>query len=255
MSNSSGTHDFIVVIPARYQSTRLPGKPLLDIAGKPMLLHVVERARESHASAVYVATDDPRIAHLCEREGVPFCMTSTAHSTGTDRIEEVTRQLGLERSAIVVNVQGDEPLIPPAVINQVAANLANRPNTGICTLYSAIAHEAEFLNPNAVKLVTDNHGNVLYFSRAPIPFPREGASHASLALAKRHIGLYAYRVDVLQKFVSWPVSPLENTEKLEQLRAMSNGIGIHAELCCTPIPAGVDTAEDLAVVRQLLESI
>lgn len=245
--------DFTVVIPARYQSQRLPGKPLLDIAGMPMVLHVVERARQSRARAVYVATDDSRIAEVCRSAGVDVCLTSAQHSTGTDRIEEVTRQLGLPRQAIVVNVQGDEPLIPPAVIDQVAANLAARPDTGICTLYAPLAVEEEFRNPNAVKLVCDLAGKVLYFSRAPIPWPRDGADADSLALAKRHVGLYAYRVDVLQRFVQWPPSALESTEKLEQLRAMEHGVAIHAELCCAPIPAGVDTAEDLAAVRQLLQ--
>jgi len=255
MSEHSMQQDFIVVIPARFQSVRLPGKPLLDIAGKHMVLHVVERARASAASAVYVATDDARIAEACHRAGVQVCMTDANHSTGTDRIEEVTRQLGLARDAIVVNVQGDEPLIPPAVIDQVARNLAARPDSGICTLYAPVASTDEFHNPNAVKLVTDQAGRVLYFSRAPIPWPRDGQTHASLALAKRHIGLYAYRVDVLQQFVQWTPSPLETTEKLEQLRAMENGTGIHAELCCAAIPAGVDTQDDLEAVRQLLESL
>lgn len=253
MSKNLSASEFIVVIPARYQSTRLPGKPLLDIAGKPMLLHVVERARASAASAVYVATDDERIADVCAAADVPVCMTNANHSTGTDRIEEVTRLLKLDSNTIVVNVQGDEPLIPPAVINQVASNLASRQDAGICTLFSSVHSEAEFYNPNAVKLVTDTQGMVLYFSRAPIPFPRDGFSPATLAQARRHIGLYAYRVAVLQQFVSWPLSQLEEQEKLEQLRAMSNGIGIHAELSCAAIPAGVDTAEDLAAVRHLLE--
>lgn len=244
---------FLVVIPARYQSTRLPGKPLLDIAGKPMLLHVVERARQSGASAVYVATDDTRIQSVCEDAGVPVCMTDPLHASGTDRISEVARQLHLADHAIVVNVQGDEPLIPPAVINQVAANLAARPDTGICTLYAPIADIAEFNNPNAVKLVVDAAGRVLYFSRAPIPWPREGATTHTLAQAKRHVGLYAYRVRVLQQFVQWPPSPLEETEKLEQLRAMHHGIELHAAQCCQYIPAGVDTQADLDHVRQLLQ--
>lgn len=244
--------DFVVVVPARYQSQRLPGKPLLDIAGKPMVLHVVERARRSAARAVLVATDDARIAECCHAAGVDVCMTSDQHSTGTDRIEEVTRQLGLGPEAIVVNVQGDEPLIPPAVINQVAANLAARPEMGICTLYSALPSEAEWRNPNAVKLVCAPDGRVLYFSRAPIPWPRDGLDAAALAQAKRHIGLYAYRVEVLQRFVQWPPSPLEQLEKLEQLRAMEHGVGIHAALCCAAVPAGVDTQEDLVAVRRLL---
>lgn len=245
--------NFIVVIPARYQSSRLPGKMLLDIAGTPMLLRVVERARGSKAAAVYVATDDERIRVACTSAGVDVLMTSPAHTSGTDRIAEVAQQLGLGEDAIIVNVQGDEPLIPPAVIDQVAANLAARPEAGICTLYAPVADEAEFRNPNAVKLVTDAEGRVLYFSRAPIPWPRDGLTASSLALAKRHIGLYAYRVSVLQQFVGWAPAPLEETEKLEQLRAMYHGITIHAERSCEFIPPGVDTAEDLEHVRSLVQ--
>ena len=245
------TPAFIVVIPARFQSSRLPGKMLLDIADKPMILHVVERAWQSLASAVYVATDDDRIRSVCEAAGARVCMTDPAHQSGTDRIAEVAAQLGLGTDACVVNVQGDEPLIPPAVINQVATNLAARPDVGICTLYADIHEESEFHNPNAVKLVTDHAGNVLYFSRAPIPWPRDGHIDGTL-WGKRHLGIYGYRVNVLQQFVSWPPSPLEQTEKLEQLRAMTQGVRLHAERCCEAIPAGVDTAEDLEVVRQLL---
>lgn len=243
---------FIVVIPARYQSSRLPGKMLLDLGGKPMVLRVVERALQSKASAVYVATDDERILNVCKNAGVDALMTSPAHTTGTDRITEVAQKLALPDAAVIVNVQGDEPLIPPAVIDQVAANMQARPQTGICTLYSPVADESEFRNPNAVKLVTDAQGRVLYFSRAPIPWPRDGVTPASMALAKRHIGLYAYRVGVLKQFVTWPVSPIEDTEKLEQLRAMHNGITIHAERCCEFIPAGVDTSADLEHIRALM---
>ena len=249
--NSSG---FIAVIPARMNSTRLPGKPLLAIAGKAMILRVAERALASEAKAVYVATDDDGIRIVCESAGIKVCMTDSAHPSGTDRIAEVARQLELPADAIIVNVQGDEPLIPPAVINQVAANLAARPEVGICTLYSPIQDEAEFANPNMVKLVTDNKGSVLYFSRAMIPFPRDGISSVVLHEAKRHVGLYAYRVSVLQQFGQWPPAVLEHTEKLEQLRAMANGIKIHAELCCQRIPPGVDTPEDLEHVRKLIQA-
>lgn len=245
---------FIVVIPARYQSMRLPGKPLLDIAGKPMLLHVVERARASRAAAVYVATDDARIQAVCEQHGVPVCLTAAEHSTGTDRIEEVTRQLALAAQAIVVNVQGDEPLIPPQVINQVAANLAARPEAGICTLYAPLHDSDEFRSPHAVKLVCDQQGRVMYFSRAPIPWPRDAEASVPVQ-AKRHIGLYAYRVEVLQQFVQWPVGALEEVEKLEQLRAMEQGILIHAAQACADMPPGVDTPADLEAVRRLLKGI
>lgn len=246
------TTDFTVVIPARLHSTRLPGKPLLDIGGKAMILRVAERAHASQAKAVYVATDDETIRAMCDKAGLKVCMTDPGHPSGTDRIAEVARQLGLPAEAIVVNVQGDEPLIPPAVIDQVAANLAARADTGICTLYATLQDAAEFSNPNVVKLVTDTNGGVLYFSRAPIPFARDGMNAAVLQAAKRHIGLYAYRVKVLQQFVQWQPAMLEQTEKLEQLRAMANGIKIHAELCCEPIPPGVDTPEDLEHVRRLI---
>jgi 3-deoxy-manno-octulosonate cytidylyltransferase (CMP-KDO synthetase) len=245
------TAGFTVVIPARYNSSRLPAKALADIGGRPMVLRVVDQARRSRAESVLVATDDARIAGVCRDAGVDCMMTSPDHPSGTDRIAEVAHKLGLGGDSIIVNVQGDEPLIPPGVINQVADNLAARPGTGICTLYSAIADETEFRNPNAVKLVTDNQGNVLYFSRAPIPYPREGFSQACLAQAKRHVGLYAYRVAVLEQFTAWPPAAMEETEKLEQLRAMNHGIRIHAELCAEPMPAGVDTAEDLEAVRRL----
>jgi len=246
--------EFIVVIPARLNSTRLPGKPLLDIGGKPMLIWVVQRALASQATAVYVATDDESIRSVCDAAGIKVCMTNPAHPSGTDRIAEVARQLQLPADTIVVNVQGDEPLIPPAVINQVALNLAQRAYAGICTLYAPIKDDAEFNNPNAVKLVTDTNGKVLYFSRAPIPYPRDGLTVSTLHQAKRHIGLYAYRVAVLQKFVQWAPAELEQVEKLEQLRAMVNGISIHAQECCMPIPAGVDTPEDLADVRNYLQN-
>lgn len=248
-----GKADFIVVIPARYQSSRLPGKPLIEIAGKAMLLHVVEQARRSAAGAVYVATDDARIEALCREHSVQVCMTSKRHTTGTDRIEEVCRQLQLPAQALVVNVQGDEPLIPPEVIDQVARNLAGREEAGICTLYAPVESLEEYLNPNAVKLVCDEQGRVLYFSRAPIPCDRD-AQGRSFALAKRHLGLYAYRVGVLQQFVRWAPSALEECEKLEQLRAMSHGVYIHAERCCRPLPPGVDTVEDLERVKAVLNA-
>lgn len=243
---------FTVVIPARFQSTRLPGKPLLDIAGKPMLHHVVERAQQSAADAVYVATDDERIRASCNALGDKVIMTSPEHQSGTDRIEEVARRLGLPDDAIVVNVQGDEPLIPPQVINQVANDLASHPDAEICTLFEVLDNDEDVLNPNNVKVVTDNEGYALYFSRAPIPFPRGGHGTKPLTGYKRHIGIYAYRVRVLRAFVGWPRSELESTEQLEQLRALANKVRIHVQKACAAIPAGVDTPEDLEKVRALL---
>lgn len=243
---------FIVVIPARYQSTRLPGKPLLDIAGKPMLHHVVERAAASAAAAVYVATDDERIRQSCQALGDRVIMTSAQHQSGTDRIEEVARKLALPDDAIVVNVQGDEPMIPPAVINQVATDLADHPEAQICTLFENIDSDEDVMNPNIVKVVTDNAGYALYFSRAPIPYPRGNHALKNLEGYKRHIGIYAYRVKVLHDFVSWPRGDLEAAEQLEQLRALANQRRIHVQKACAAIPAGVDTPEDLDKVRALL---
>ena len=249
---------FIVVIPARFQSARLPGKPLLDIAGKPMIQHVFERAKQSAAKKVYIATDNAEIRKVCETFGAQVCMTDVGHASGSDRIEEVTRILDLADDDIVVNVQGDEPLIPPAVINQVAENLKNNTEAGLCSLYENIKSSNETNDPNAVKVVTDTQGMALYFSRSLIPFNR-GDSQGGLedsfeeASYKRHIGLYAYRVKTLHNFVSWPLSELESVEKLEQLRFMANGIKIHMGQSLENIPTGVDTEADLAQIKALLE--
>lgn len=242
---------FIVVIPARFASTRLPGKPLLDIVGKPMIQHVYERACESHASAVYIATDDERIAKSADAFGAEVVMTRSDHQSGTDRIQEVATRLGLDESAIVVNVQGDEPLIPPATINQVAANLEKHADAGIASLFHAIDDANELLNPSAVKVVTDGQGYALYFSRSPIPW-QDGGRDSVDVHGKRHIGIYAYRVATLNRFVSWPRSLLEVSERLEQLRAMHHGVRIIMDEAAELVPAGVDTPEDLDAVRAFL---
>ncbi len=244
---------FLVVIPARFASTRLPGKPLLDIAGKPMIQWVYERACQSSAERVVVATDDERVASAVQAFGGEICMTSSEHESGTDRIQEAVRQLELEPGLLVVNVQGDEPLIPAPIIDQVAANLARHPQADIATLSVPIDNPAQFTDPNCVKVVTDNSGYALYFSRASIPFPRDQqALQLPASGASRHLGIYAYRVSFLHRFVNWPMGRLEATEKLEQLRAMENGVRIHvAEAALVP-PAGVDTEHDLAAVRELL---
>lgn len=238
---------YSVVIPARYAATRLPGKPLLDIAGKPMLQHTWERARDSSAERVIIATDDERIEQAARGFGAEVCMTSDEHRSGTDRIQEVARKLGFDAEHIVVNVQADEPLIPPAVIEQVAANLDIH-DAGIATLCETITSAEEIDNPNAVKVVMSRSGRALYFSRSTIPY---GAS-ASAGNACRHIGLYAYRVEVLNRFVTWPASALELSEKLEQLRALDNDVLIHVQQARESIPAGVDTEQDLEAVRRLL---
>jgi 3-deoxy-manno-octulosonate cytidylyltransferase (CMP-KDO synthetase) len=244
---------FLVVIPARFASTRLPGKPLLDIHGKPMIQRVYERAQQSAAQRVVVATDDARVADAVREFGGEVCMTSSRHESGTDRIQETAEQLGLGADQLVVNVQGDEPLIPARVIDQVAANLAEHVAADIATLCAPIDSPAQFRDPNCVKVVADQHGYALYFSRAPIPFPRDQQAGELPAMgAQRHLGIYAYRVSFLHRFITWPVSTLESTEKLEQLRAMEHGVRIHVEPASIVPPAGVDTAEDLELVRRLV---
>ena len=245
---------FTVVIPARYASTRLPGKSLVDIAGRPMIQWVVEAAQKSRASAVYVATDDARIVSTVEQFGGKALLTSSEHESGTDRLFEAAQLLDLPDEHIVVNVQGDEPLVPPAVIDQVAANLACREAAGIATLCERIESTEEFLNPNAVKVLCDNQQRALYFSRAPVPWPRDSDLSSSINLptdmqAFRHVGIYAYRVAFLREFVTWPPHALELTEKLEQLRALAHGVTIHVESAVASIPAGIDTAEDLAALK------
>lgn len=239
---------YTVIIPARYQAQRLPGKPLLDIAGKPMVQHTWERACESSARQVAVATDDERIAEAVSAFGGQVVMTSTDHRSGTDRLQEAAGSLGLGSDDIVVNLQADEPLLPASAIEQVAQNLEQHGDMGIATLCEIIDTQAEIEDPNAVKVVMDKTGRALYFSRATIPH----RASASARNCYRHIGLYAYRVAVLDQFVSWPAAELELAEKLEQLRALSNGIGIHVALCDTSIPAGVDTEQDLEAVRRYL---
>lgn len=251
---------FYVVIPARYASTRLPAKPLRDIAGKPMIQHVYERACESDAKEVIIATDDERIADLARSFGARVSMTSKDHPSGTDRLQEVASQLGLAQDDIVVNVQGDEPLIPAAVINQVAANLASAAHASVATLSEPIHARSDFENPNIVKVVADKTGRALYFSRAAIPWPREHfASDDKTTLPdnfvfQRHIGIYAYRVSLLNEFVHWSVAPIERVELLEQLRVMWNGHMIHVDQACVDVPGGVDTEADLARVKAILEA-
>jgi 3-deoxy-manno-octulosonate cytidylyltransferase (CMP-KDO synthetase) len=246
--------EFIAVIPARYASTRLPGKPLADIAGEPMVVRVAARARASGASAVLVATDDERIAHACAAHGVRCIMTRGDHATGTDRIAEVAIREGLAEDAIVVNVQGDEPLLEPALIRGVAAHLAHHPVAAMATAAHAITDRETFLNPNVVKVVLDEAGCAMYFSRAPIPFPRDASQTGAQQLpaglpALRHVGLYAYRVGFLKAYPHLVACPLEQFEALEQLRALWHGHRIAVAIVDHPPAPGVDTAEDLAVVR------
>lgn len=251
---------FKVVIPARYGSTRLPGKPLLDIAGKPMIVHVCQRALEADAEQVVVATDDQRIFDAVSDLGLQAVMTDSNHQSGTERIAEVARIMGWRDDEIVVNLQGDEPLIPPAYIRDAAQALAGQTQAGIATLAAKIAEADEIFNPNAVKVVLDKAGYALYFSRAPIPwnrstFPDNHDPAASTLPHLRHIGMYAYTVGFLQRYCRWSASPLESVEALEQLRILWHGEKIRVEIVDKTPEAGVDTEEDLRRVSlRLLQS-
>ena len=238
-----------VIIPARYASTRLPGKPLLDIAGKPMIQHVYERACESGASSVTVATDDARIRVACEKFGAKVVMTSDTHRSGTERLAEAIRQLGLSPDQIVVNVQGDEPLMPPAIIRHTAEVLAAHADAVVATVCCPIHDDVELHNSNVVKVVRDAHDYALYFSRAPIPFVRDGGR----APACRHIGLYAYRAGYIAQYLQLAPSPYEKAEQLEQLRVLWHGGRIVLWETDQAPPAGVDSSEDLERVRKLLK--
>jgi 3-deoxy-manno-octulosonate cytidylyltransferase (CMP-KDO synthetase) len=247
---------FTVLIPARYASTRLPGKPLADIGGKPMVVRVAERARESGAARIVVATDDARVKRACEANGVEALMTRDDHPTGTDRLAEAAAQLALPADAIVVNVQGDEPLLAPALIERMASLLARHGDASIATACHAIDDPAEAFNPNVVKVVRDVHGYALYFSRATIPWARDafaanpGAVPAGLPIY-RHYGLYAYRVAFLARYPTLAPAPIERFEALEQLRALWHGHRIVVDVTeGTPAP-GVDTPEDLERVRAI----
>jgi 3-deoxy-manno-octulosonate cytidylyltransferase (CMP-KDO synthetase) len=240
---------FIVVIPARMASERLPGKPLLDIGGKTMIEHVYARASRSAASQVIVATDAAEIQAVCRRFGATVAMTSAAHASGTDRIAEVAGQLAWHEDQIVVNVQGDEPLIPPGLIDQVASLIAADSTAGMATLMTPLADPAEYHDPNMAKVVTDRNGAAMYFSRAPIPASRDGRVPA---IARRHIGLYAYRVGCLRLLAATPVAPAEAAEKLEQLRALWLGQRIVIADAIDAPPRGVDTQADLEFVRRVV---
>ncbi|KGE03354.1 3-deoxy-manno-octulosonate cytidylyltransferase [Pseudohaliea rubra] len=244
---------FIVVIPARYASTRLPGKPLAMIGDRPMLQHVWDQAAASGADRVVIATDDERVRDAAALWGAEALLTRDDHPSGTDRLAEVAAALELDDDAIVVNVQGDEPLLPPAVIDQVAENLRQRLWASVATLCEPLAAGEQLDNPNVVKVVADGAGRALYFSRAPIPYPREAAAVAGSPW-RRHIGLYAYRVGFLDRFVTWAVAPAEALEQLEQLRALHHGEAIHVAEACLSVPGGVDTPEDLDRLRRHWET-
>jgi 3-deoxy-manno-octulosonate cytidylyltransferase (CMP-KDO synthetase) len=246
---------FHVVIPARFAASRLPGKPLLDVGGRPLIQWVWERARASAAASVIVATDDDRIARAARGFGAEVAMTDARHASGTDRIAEVVLARGLGAGEIVVNLQGDEPMMPAGVIADVAHALHARPDCGIATAAAPIGDIAEFLDPSCVKVLRAEDGSALYFSRAPVPWPREQALSGRPTAATgawRHVGLYAYRVRSLLLFAAWPPAALESIEKLEQLRALEHGMRIHVLVLDAALPAGVDTPADLERVRAIL---
>jgi 3-deoxy-manno-octulosonate cytidylyltransferase (CMP-KDO synthetase) len=241
---------FVVVIPARYASTRLPGKALLDIHGKPMLQHVYERGAESNASEVIIATDDERIAGAAEAFDAVICMTGDHHQSGTERIAEVADLMSWDDDQIVVNLQGDEPAMPPELIDQCAA-LLDDASVDIATLASPFLTQQDFQNPNCVKVVRNNRGHAIYFSRAAIPYPRDaGSEQRAAGAALHHHGIYAYRCGVLRRFVDASPSDLEVCEQLEQLRALSLGMTIAVGVPAVRPGTGIDTPEDLERARK-----
>lgn len=247
---------FKVVIPARYGSSRLPGKPLLEIAGKPMILHVCDRAKEAGAMQIVVATDDAQIMNTVINYGFDAVMTSNKHESGTERLAEVIQIYQWSAEDIIVNLQGDEPLIPPEYIALVAQSLAAQTSAGIATLAAEIDSVEEVFNPHAVKVVLDHQGYALYFSRAAIPWHREEFQQENITACSagylRHIGMYAYRVNFLQRYVQWETSALEKIEMLEQLRILWQGEKIRVAIVAKAPEAGVDTEEDLFRVEQYM---
>lgn len=249
--------EFRVVIPARYASTRLPGKPLVEIAGKPLVRHVHQRAVESAAAEVVVATDDERVAEAARGFGAHVCATGSHHHSGSDRIAEVLEKLAWPEDTCVVNLQGDEPCMPSALINQVAEDLQEHPAAAMATLAGSIADCTQLFDPHVVKVVTDAEGYALYFSRAPIPWHREEFLKGEVPLPKsvefrRHIGLYAYRAGFLRRYVNWTPPPVEIAESLEQLRVLWNGERIHVSRAVREPGPGVDTRDDVVIVEALL---
>jgi 3-deoxy-manno-octulosonate cytidylyltransferase (CMP-KDO synthetase) len=250
--------DYHIVIPARFASERLPGKVLLDIAGKPLLQHVWQRAIDSSALSVVIATDHESIVTVAESFGAEVVLTSTDHRSGSDRIAECAEILCWSDSHLVVNLQGDEPLMPPSCLDQVASLLDQHADCEVASLYWPMTASDEIKNPNAVKVVTDHKDRALYFSRAPIPYAR-GFNDVDAALAagiewKRHLGLYAYRLAALRRYTACNPTPLENSERLEQLRIMEQGGRIAMAKACEFIPAGVDTRDDLDRIRRILNN-
>lgn len=248
-------NNFKIVIPARYASSRFPAKPLVDLCGKPLLQHVYECACKTGADTIVIATDDERIASVAEQFGATVCMTSADHVSGTDRIVEVAQKMGWKDDDVVVNLQGDEPLTPEKIIVQVAENLHKNPQAVCATLSASLTSRDEITNPNVVKVVSDINGFALYFSRASVPYDRDQTIPVDdLSEYQRHIGIYAYRVGFLKEYAQMPVCTLEKHEALEQLRILWNGKKIHVEEAVELPGHGVDTPEDLAQVKKIIES-
>jgi len=250
--------DFHVIIPARLDSTRLPGKVLLDIAGKPMIQHVYERAKASGASHVVIATDDEKIAQISEDFGADVCMTESSHQSGTERLSEAVANLGFEEDDIIVGLQADEPLMSPKLITQLAQNLFDHDHVKVATLAAKLKSAEDLFNPNVVKVVLNHRNFAMLFSRAPMPWERDrfgSIKHPEIEKLKladgyyRHIGMYAYRAGFLETYANWPACTLEKLESLEQLRILWNGFKIHVGITDVVVPAGVDTQADLERVR------
>lgn len=262
MSDPERPDGFGVIIPARFASTRLPGKPLLDLGGKPMVVRVMEVAANAGAAFVVVATDDERVAEAVTQAGGEALLTSAEHETGTDRLAEVARRLRLEPETVVVNLQGDEPGLPPELISRVARTLLEDPEASLATLATPLRRRRELFDPNVVKVVLDQAGRALYFSRAPMPWLRDEFKHQDIESAAplpedlflRHVGLYAYRVSTLLSLSQTRPAPIEQAERLEQLRALWLGMKIQVALVPDLPAAGVDTAEDAERVRRLYEA-
>ena len=249
-----------IVIPARYGSSRLPGKPLIELAGKPMIQHVYERAQATGVSDIVIATDDQRIFDVAQGFGAHVVMTSVDHENGTERIAEVAQQLGWSSDDVIVNVQGDEPLIPRDLIELTAKGLLNHPQAGMSSLCTPIGSAEDAFDPNAVKVVLDNTGFAMYFSRAPIPWDRDLYKTGQKVMTQvspvyRHIGMYGYRVSFLQQYASMEMTPIEQAECLEQLRALCYGVKIHMGIIDQPPGHGVDTPEDVARVEAQLAAL
>lgn len=249
-----------IVIPARYGSSRLPGKPLIELAGKPMIQHVYERAQATGVSDIVIATDDQRIFDVAQGFGAHVVMTSVDHENGTERIAEVAQQLGWSSDDVIVNVQGDEPLIPRDLIELTAKGLLNHPQAGMSSLCTPIESAEDAFDPNAVKVVLDNTGFAMYFSRASIPWDRDLYKTGQKVMTQvapvyRHIGMYGYRVSFLQQYASMEITPIEQAECLEQLRALCYGVKIHMGIIDQPPGHGVDTPEDVARVEAQLAAL